>query len=152
MTTVAAAVPARRLGMIGSIVGLLALIAAVLPHWALPVLFPPPPADQVIVDTGHRVKERLTAHKSGVEYKAPRQEKSLADRLSQNSSLAAIALGLLAITFAVFALAFREEKLLAGIAVSLGFVSIAIEISFVLIGALILVAIIYTVMDHIDLF
>jgi hypothetical protein len=43
--------------MIGSIVGRLALIAAVLPHWVLPALHPPPPADRVIVDTGHRLKE-----------------------------------------------------------------------------------------------
>ncbi len=32
--------PFRRLGIIGSLVGLLALIAAVLPHWVLPALYP----------------------------------------------------------------------------------------------------------------
>ncbi len=43
--------PSRRLGIIGSIVGVLAMIAAVLPHWVVPIVFPPPPADKVIVDT-----------------------------------------------------------------------------------------------------
>ena len=52
------ALPSRRFGTIGSIIGLLALIAAVLPHWIMPMIFPPPPVDQVIVETGHRLKDR----------------------------------------------------------------------------------------------
>ena len=138
--------------MIGSIVGLLALVAAVLPHWALPVLAPPQPVEQVVVDTGHRLKERMIARKNGVDYQAPRQEKSLGERLYAKASIAAISLGLLAITLAVFSLFFREEKLLAGVAASLGFFAIAVEISVLVIGAFILIAIIYAVMDHIDLF
>ena len=150
MTNVA--VQPRRLGMIGSLVGLLALIAAILPHWVLPVVFPPPPVDQVIVETGQRVKERIVARMKGVEYQAPRQEKSLGDRLSQGSSIAALSLGLLAILLAVFSLFFREEKQLAGVSATLGFFAIAVEISFFVIGVLILIAIIYAVMNYIDLF
>ncbi|MHC2333673.1 hypothetical protein [Bradyrhizobium sp. USDA 4454] len=142
----------RRLGMIGSIVGLLALIAAVLPHWALPLLDPPPPIDQVVVDTGHRIKDRLLAHRNGVEYQAPQRETSIGDRLRSGSSLAAISLGLLAIALSVFALIFREEKLLAATSATLGVGAIAVEISIVLIGVLVVIAIIYAVMDHIDLF
>ena len=153
MTTAATtAVPARRVGMIGSIVGLLALVAAVLPHWVVPVMFPPQPVDKVIVDTGHRLKDRLAARKNGVDYQEQRQEKSAGARLHDGASVAAIALGLLAIVLAVFALFFREEKLLAGVAASLGFFAIAVEISFFLIGALVAIAIVYAVMDHIDLF
>src|SRR5204863_247738 len=66
----------RRLGIIGSIVGVLALMAAVLPHWVVPIVFPPPPADKVIVDTGHRIKDRIVAKVKGVEYQAPKVEKS----------------------------------------------------------------------------
>jgi hypothetical protein len=142
----------RRLGMIGSIVGMLALIAAVLPHWVLPAMFPPPPIDQVIVETGHRVKERLIAHAKGVEYQAPRQEKLLGDRLSGGFSTTAVSLGLLAIVMAVVSLFFREEKLLAGVSATLGVAAIAVEVSFIVLGALILIAIVYAVMDHIDLF
>jgi hypothetical protein len=68
------AVPSRRLGIIGSIVGVLALMAAVLPHWVVPIVFPPPPADQVIVDTGHRIKDRVIARVKGVEYQVPKVE------------------------------------------------------------------------------
>ena len=104
--------PSRRLGIIGSIVGVLALMAAVLPHWVVPILFPPPPADQVIVDTGHRIKDRVMARVKGVEYQAPKVEKSAGRNWSETASVTAISLGLLAILLSVLALIFREERLL----------------------------------------
>ena len=146
------AVQSRRCGVIGSIFGLLALIAALLPHWVLPVLYPPPPVDQVVVDTGHKIKERLIARMKHVEYQAPRREPTLGDRLRQDCSLAAISFGLLAIAMAVFSLVFREEKLLAGVSATLGFFAIAVEISFFVLGVLAAIMIIYVVMNHIDLF
>ena len=146
------AVQLRRLGIIGSIVGLLALMAAVLPHWVLPVMFPPKPVDQVIVDVGHRLKARLIARAKGVEYQAPARERSFGDRLGDGFSIAATSLGVLAIILAIFSLFFREEKLLAGVSATLGVFAIALEISFVVIGALIVIAIIYAVMDHMSLF
>jgi len=150
--TPAPTLPSRRLGIIGSIVGLVALIAAVLPHWVLPALYPPPPADQVIVDTGHRLKERLIARAKGIEYQAPKQEKSTGSRLNGDFSTAAISLGLLAIVMAVLALIFREEKPLAGVSATLGATAIAIEISFFVLGVLFVIAIIYAVTQIIDLF
>jgi hypothetical protein len=147
-----ATLPSRRLGIIGSLVGLLALIAAVLPHWVLPALYPPPPADQVIVDTGHRLKERLIARAKGVEYQAPKRETSTRDRLGGEFSTAAISLGLLAVAMAVLALVFREERLLAGVSATLGLTAIAIEISFFVLGVLFVIAIIYAVTQIIDLF
>ncbi|MBR0950058.1 hypothetical protein [Bradyrhizobium canariense] len=146
------AVPSRRLGIIGSIVGVLALMAAVLPHWIVPIVFPPPPADQVIVDTGHRIKDRVIARVKGVEYQAPRIEKSAGRSWSEAASATAISLGLLAILLSVLSLIFREERLLAGVAAILGTGAIAVEISFVMIGALILIAILYVVGNIIGLF
>jgi hypothetical protein len=142
----------RRLGIIGSLVGLLALIAAVLPQWVLPAMYPPPPVDKVIVDTGHRIKERLIARAKGVEYQAPRQEEPAGHRLSVDFSTAAVSLGLLAIVLAVFSQFFREEKLLAGVAAALGVASIAIEMWFIALGVLLLIAIIYAVTQIVDLF
>ncbi|MHC4040678.1 hypothetical protein [Bradyrhizobium sp. 23AC] len=144
--------PSRRLGIIGSIVGVLALIAAVLPRWVVPMVFPPPPADQVIVDTGHRIKDRLIARVKGVEYQAPKVEKSAGRSWRETASATAVALGLLAILLSVLSLIFREERLLAGVAAILGTGAIAIEISFVMIGALILIAILYVVGNIIGLF
>jgi hypothetical protein len=144
--------PSRRLGVIGSIVGLLALIASVLPHWIVPVIYPPPPADKVIVDTGHRLKDRLVARVKGVEYQAPPREKSTGSQLRDASSIGAISLGLLAITLAVFALVFREQRMLAAVAAALGTGAIAIEISFLAMGVLVFVVILYVVANIIGLF
>jgi hypothetical protein len=144
--------PSRRLGMIGCIVGLLAFAAAVLPHWVLPVLYPPPPADQVIVDIGHSLKQRLVARAKGVEYQAPKQEKSTGSLLSVDFSTAAVSLGLLAILMAVLAIFFREEMLLAGVSAALGVAAIAAEMWFFAFAILLLIAIILAVAQMIDLF
>jgi len=149
--TTSSAVPSRRLGIIGSIVGVLALMAAVLPHWVVPMVFPPPPADQVIVDTGHRIKDRIIARVKGVDYQAPKVEKSAGRSWSETASVTAISLGLLAILLSVLSLIFREERLLAAVAATLGTGAIAIEISFVMIGVLILIAILYVVGNIIGL-
>ena len=150
--TTSSAVPSRRLGIIGSIVGVLALMAAVLPHWVVPLVFPPPPADKVIVDTGHRIKDRVIARVKGVEYQAPKVEKSAGRSWSETASVTAISLGLLAILLSVLSLISREERLLAAVAATLGTGAIAIEISFFMIGALILIAILYVVGNIIGLF
>ncbi|WP_025033210.1 hypothetical protein [Bradyrhizobium sp. DOA9] len=150
--TTGSAAPSRRLGIIGSIVGVLALMAAVLPHWVVPMVFPPPPADKVIVDTGHRIKDRIVAKVKGVEYQAPRPEKSAGRSWSETASVTAISLGLLAILLSVLSLIFREERLLAAVAATLGTGAIAIEISFFMMGALILIAILYVIGNIIGLF
>ncbi|PSO20548.1 hypothetical protein [Bradyrhizobium sp. MOS003] len=150
--TTSSATPSRRLGIIGSIVGMLALMAAVLPHWVVPMVFPPPPADKVIVDTGHRIKDRIVAKVKGVEYQAPKVEKSAGRSWSETGSVAAISLGLLAILLSVLALVFREERLLAGVAAALGTGAIAIEISFLAMGLLLLIVILYVVANIIGLF
>ncbi|MHB0770922.1 hypothetical protein [Bradyrhizobium sp. 5.13L] len=150
--TTSSAAPSRRLGIIGNIVGMLALMAAVLPHWVVPMVFPPPPADKVIVDTGHRIKDRMVAKVKGVEYQAPKVEKSAGRSWGETASVTAISLGLLAILFSVLSLIFREERLLAAVAATLGSGAIAIEISFLMIGALILIAILYVVGNIIGLF
>ncbi|MBR0754004.1 hypothetical protein JQ604_17610 [Bradyrhizobium jicamae] len=145
-------VQSRRLGSIGSIIGLLALIAAVLPHWVLPVIYPPPPVDKVVVDTGHKIKDRIIARVKGVEYQEPQQEKPVRRTLSDSLSITAISLGLLAIILAVLALIFREERLLAVVSAGLGIGAIAIEVSFFFIGVLILIAILYLIANIINLF
>lgn len=150
--TTPSSVPSRRFGVIGSIVGVLALIAAVLPHWVLPVIYPPPPVDKVIVDTGHRLKERLIARVKGVAYQAPPRETSTGSQLHDAASIGAISFGLLAILLSVLALVFREERLLAAVAAALGMGAIAIEISFLFMGVLVLIAVLYVVANIIGLF
>jgi hypothetical protein len=141
----------RRLGVLGCIIGLLALAAAVLPQWLLPVLVPSKPLDQIIVETGQRVKARLLAKAKGVEYQS-NQEPSSSERLHQLFSIAAVSLGTLAIAFAVFALIRREEKLYAKVAGGLGAGALAYQLFALAIGALIVIAIVYAVLGHLELF
>jgi hypothetical protein len=142
----------RRLGTIGSVVGLLALAAAVLPHWVLPAIDPPPPIDKVIVDVGHRVKDRLLARIKGVDDHAPVHAPSWTDRLHQQLPAAAVSLGLLAIILGVVGQLRREERHIAAMATTLGGCAIAVQLSFVLMGVLIVLAILYFVADFLALF
>ena len=48
-------------GLSATLLGCLAVLAAVLPLWVLPVLQPPEPLDKVIVSTAEKVKARLAA-------------------------------------------------------------------------------------------
>jgi hypothetical protein len=60
---------------------------------------------------------------------------------NQALSTAAVALGLLAIVFAVFSVITREEKLLAGIAAVLGCTAIAVQIYWIVIVIVVLMVI-----------
>ncbi|WP_257167477.1 hypothetical protein [Bradyrhizobium sp. SRS-191] len=142
----------RRLGAIGCVIGLLALVAAVLPHWVLPVIDPPPPIDKVIVDVGHRVKDRLVARLKGVDYQAPVREPSWTDRLHQQLPMAAVSLGLLAIILGVIGQLRREERHVAAMATTLGGCAIAVQLSFVLMGVLVVMALLYFLGDFLALF
>ncbi|CCE02029.1 conserved hypothetical protein [Bradyrhizobium sp. STM 3809] len=133
-------------------VGLIALVAAVLPHWVLPVIDPPPPIDKVIVDVGHRVKDRLVARIKGVAYQAPVRETSWTDRLHQHLPVAAVSLGLLAIILGVFGQLFREERHVTAMATTLGGCAIAVQLSFVLMGVLVVLALLYFIGDFLALF
>jgi len=139
------AAQSRRLGLIGCIVGLFALIAAILPHWVVPAIFPQPPFEEVMVDTGQKLKDRLIGHKQGVEQRMRVRAEGIGDRLSDAFSTAAVSLALLAIVLAVLSLIFREEKLFAGVSAVLGIVALAIEVSYILMPfvLLILLAILY---------
>jgi hypothetical protein len=124
----------------------LAFIAAVLPHWVVPMVAPPPPADQLIVDVGHRLKDRLLARIKGVEVQAPQHEPPFGNQL-----MTAVTLGLLAIALAVLALVFREEKLMAGVAAVLGAGALIVEISPFIVGMIVVIMFIYAVLNLIGL-
>jgi hypothetical protein len=149
-----AVIQSRRLGITGSIVGLLALVAAVLPQWVLPAVYPPKPLEQVIVETGQRVKDRLIARAKRLESQPSEasEQRTLRHTWSQALSIAAVSLGLLAIALAVFSVIRREEKLTAGIAAGLGIGAIAFQVFWIAIGALIVIMISYAVLDHLDVF
>jgi hypothetical protein len=126
------AVKSRRLGVIGSIVGVLALVAAVLPHWVVPAIFTPAPIEQVKTDPRPKLKDRLIGHWNNAEHPVRVGGEGTGDRLSAAFSTAAVSLALLAIGLAVLSLIFREEKLFAGVSAVLGIAALAIEVAYIL--------------------
>jgi hypothetical protein len=133
----------RRLGTIGSIVGLLALLASALTQ-LLPAVFPPEPYDHVIDETGQRVKDHLIFRAKRLEIR-PREtseQRTVGYTWNQGLSAVAVSLGLLAIALAVFSVVLQEEKLLAGIAAALGIAAIAVQVYWILIGVVILIVIV----------
>jgi len=133
----------RRLGTIGSIVGLLALLASVLTQ-LLPAVFPPEPFDQVLDETGQRVKDHLIFRAKRLEIRPRKasEQRAVGYTWNQGLSTVAVSLDLLAIALAVFSVILREEKLLAGVAAALGIAAIAVQVYWILIGVVILIVIV----------
>lgn len=138
----------RRLGIIGSIVGLLALFVSALTQ-LLPTLSASEPARQTTEAAEPTDKGRWSLHIKGFEIRSHgASEQHTAGTVgrvgydwNQALSTDAVALGLLAIVFAVFSVIVKEEKLLAGIAATLGCTAIAIQIYWIVIVIVVLMVI-----------
>lgn len=124
----------RRLGIIGSAVGLLALLVSALTY-LLPDALLDRPIYPVTEVAGKKDAEHLIFRIKRLEIKSREasEQRPAGTTWEQTLSTAAVALGLLAIVFAVFAVIFREEKLLAGIAATLGAAAIAVQVWWVLV-------------------
>jgi hypothetical protein len=98
----------RRLGTIGSIVGLLALLSSALTQ-LLPAVFPPKPLDEVVEEAGQKVKNHLIFRTKRLEIRSREasEQRAVGDTWSERLSTVAVSLGLLAIALAVFALVRR---------------------------------------------
>ncbi len=124
----------RRLGIIGSAVGLLALLVSALTY-LLPDALLDRPVYPVTEVAGKKDAEHLIFRIKRLEIKsreAPAQRPA-GTTWEQALSTAAVVLGLLGITFSVFAVMFREEKLPAGIAATLGAAAIAVQVWWVVV-------------------
>jgi hypothetical protein len=133
----------RRLGIIGSAVGLLALLASALTQ-LLPDALLHKPVYQVTEAAAQKDSDHLIFRTKRLEIRsreAP-EPRTVSYTWSQGLSTAAASLGLLAIVFAVFAVILREEKLLAGVAAALGVTAIAVQVWWVLIVVAVAIVII----------
>lgn len=126
--------PSRRLGIIGSIVGLLALVVSALTQ-LLPASHLSEPVGQATEAAGPSGKHHLIFRTQRLEIKSREasEQRTTGTTWNEVLSTAAASLGLLAIALAVFAVILREEKLLAGIAAVLGVAAIAVQVWWVLI-------------------
>jgi len=135
---------ANRFGLIGCILGLIAIGFAALPMWVLPTIFPPPPASSVIADTVVDIKDRLAAKITGATIRpsAPRPPSKL-EYWQRVCSIVATVLGLAALAMGVVSALRREQWRYAGIAACLGVGAMVFEIlttamAFLVVGALVL--------------
>lgn len=124
----------RRLGIIGSAVGLLALLVSSLTY-LLPDSLLHRPVTQVTEAATKKDSENVILRIKRLEIKSREasEQRPAGTTWEQAISTAAVSLALLAIVFAVFAVIFREEKLLAGIATVLGAAAITVQVWWVLI-------------------
>ena len=131
----------RRLGVIGCIVGLLALLLSSLTY-LLPADFFAESARPTI-EAGQRLRDHLTFRPKGVEITArPTSEpRNAAEVWNERITTTAVALGLLAIVCAVVSVILREEKLLAGIAAVLGISAIGIQLFWVMVALFLVMAV-----------
>jgi len=123
----------RRLGIIGSVVGLLALLASALTLVAGGISFPT--RRRSGEEAGPKGKDHLIFRTKRLEIKSREasEQRTVGTTWNDVLLMAAAPLGLLAIALAVFAVILREEKLLAGVAAVLGVAAIAIQLWWVLI-------------------
>lgn len=131
------------LGITGLVFGCLALLFAILPTWVLPIVIPPEPVDQVVVDTAQQIKARLLAKAAGVEYTAPERNTDWYAVLSAT----AITLGALAIVFAAISFVMREPWRYAGAAATLGVGAVLFQFSLMVAGMLVAVLLIAVVLN-----
>jgi hypothetical protein len=130
-------------GLSATLFGCLAVLAAVLPLWVLPVLLPPQPLDKVIVSTAEKVKARIAAKAKGVAYQEP------APRTDWYGVLAAAAatFGALAIVLAAVSAVAREPRRFAAVAAALGVGALLFQLSVAVATALIVCVLVLAVLS-----
>lgn len=130
-------------GLSATLLGCLAVLAAALPLWVLPVLLPPEPLDKVIVSTAEKVKARIAAKARGVAYQEP------ARRTDWYRVLAAAAttFGALAIVLAAVSAVAREPWRFAAVAAALGVGALLFQLSVAVATALIVCLLILVILS-----
>lgn len=130
-------------GMIATLFGCLAVIAAVLPTWVLPLVVPPAPVDKVVVETAQKIKDRVVAKAKGVEYQEPAKKTNW----YQVFSTAAITLGVLALVLGTISFVAREPWRYAAAAGTLGTGAIMFQFSLLVAGAIITILLLALILN-----
>ena len=138
----------RRLGIIGCVVGLLALLVSALTQLLPAAYLSQPVAGQAIEAAAPKGKDHVIFSTKRFEITRSREApetRTAGTTWNEVLATTAAALGVLAIALAVLAVIFREEKLLAGIAAVLGTAAIAVQVWW----ALIIVAVAIVILNAI---
>jgi hypothetical protein len=139
-----------RFGRVGVVVGLIGLAVAVLSLWVLPMIFPPKPLEQVVVETARNIRDRAVSAARGVEQPAPRVSDE-ADVWYKVSTIAALALGLAAIALGAVSFLRREDLRYAGTAAALGVGAIAFELWMMSLAIAVALILLFAIFRYLDL-
>lgn len=131
------------LGIVGTLFGCLAVIAAVLPIWVLPLVVPPEPVDKVVVDTAQKIKDRVVAKAKGVEYKEPQHRADVYQILAA----AAVTLGVVALILGAISFVSHEPWRFSAVASALGAGAILFQFSLMVAGAIVIVLLVAVVLN-----
>lgn len=121
-------------GAIGTLFGCLALLAAILPIWVLPMMVPPEPIDKTVVEAAQQIKDRVVATVRGVEYQEPARKTDW----YRVFSVAAATLGALALVLAAISFVAREPWRFAAAAAALGGIALAAALVAIVLIAVVL--------------
>ena len=139
---------AHRFGLIGTLIGLLALGAAIF-HFFFGPIEAPPPLEAVVAETTANLKNALTATLEGKEYVAPaRETKRGLDKLVDNG---VIVLDFIAVAFGVIGFVQREEWRASLMALTLGSGAIAFQFAVVVVGAILAIMLIGFILSALDI-
>jgi hypothetical protein len=127
--------------------GGLALILAILPTHLLPLLSPPEPADKVVVDFAHKIKDRTIATIQGVQYREPQTKRDL----YQTLAAAAMFFGVLAIIFSAGSFIAKESWRYAVVGSALGVGAVMVQLSLLVAGILVLVVLVAVILSFLGL-
>lgn len=136
-----------RFGVVGLIVALFALVAAVLSPWIVEALEPEAkPIDEVAVDAAVRIKDRLAAKIKGEEFVEPPAE-NLPFDWAKWFPAGIICLGVFAMCCGTVGFVRREDIRINGSAVTIGLAAIVFQYFLLIAAALILILLIGIVLS-----
>jgi len=130
-------------GMIATLFGCLAAVAAVLPIWVLPLVIPPAPADKIAVETAQKIKDRVVAKAKGVEYQEPVRKTNW----YLVFSTVAVTLGALALVFGAISFVAHEPWRYAAAAGALGTGAIMLQISLLVAGVIVTILLLAVILN-----
>lgn len=139
----------RGFGVAGSLIGLLALIAVVVPQWVLPAIPSAVHTEQVAVEKPRNFKERILER---LKLATPKKQETRRepDNWRQPFMAAGVALALSAIALAVFSVIRREERLYASMAAALGIAALTFQLAILFAGIAIAMLVIYALQGQAD--
>lgn len=138
----------KTLGVLGTVIGLIALGVGLL-HMSLGPIEEPAPVESYVADVTVKIKDAISAKLKGEEYKAPITEKTIdRDQLLYQGVMIG---GFIALALGAIGISLNEEWRPSGVAFVLGGAAITLQLSLAFLGALLIILIIGAIVSSLGL-